>query len=749
MTKKLYSLALMCLLVLTASAQSAATIVADPADGSTVDKLSQVTITFEGATTVDNGSKAGSITITSDKGYSAGCTLGYGAADNQMVVSFTEVTEDATYTLTFPEDAFTAEGATIPAFTLTYKIGAEVAQGLQLTPNGGQVTWLTDIAVVAAEAPTKGLNSVWNATEVPTLTGPDGEQVVFDGNSVYDSNAGYSTYHITPRLLITKPGDYTLTIPDGYFYYYDDSYQQVNMPGTTVTYNVTVGQQETFTAVPSKDVPVSTFQTLTITFPNATIVTANSSASIVLYQNAETWKGSASLSYNWTFEGNTMAYSSYSPIIDAGHYTMNFPEGCLLLDGVPSAPFMVEFDIVENEPLNMVVTPAQDATVDGILNSAVITFPDVDDVTYNPGSITLYKQNDDDWRSIASAYGIDTTVKQDDGKTFVVNFPGIAVESGTYKIAVPKNLFTTGERFNAETEVVFSYNAPVPASFEVTPAADSELDRIQNFTLTFAGDDEVTVNTAYSSATVQLYKGVPHKNEYGYLSGGTQLASVSLSAIQKTEGTKGEFTFTFTTPGVEKGDYALIIPAGIFIVGDKTFNKTDTLVYHATGNGLDKVEITPSAPVQKLKSITLTYVNETSVVFQNNYASTMLYMVNPDASYDTYKEGIYAYESTYGGYVSIDADQPNKLNIELQNEYTEAGDYYISLYTSFLYMSDGTTPNTVNTFHFTVDPTATGISDVQKNAAATGRIYTVSGVEVKDMNRPGLYILNGKKVVKK
>ena len=749
MAKKLYSIAFLCIFMLTATAQNTVNIVADPVDGSTVEKLSKVILTFEGASSADKGSAATSITITSDGSYSAGCTLDYGENDNQMVVEFTEVTEKGTYTLTFPENAFNVSGATIPAFTLTYKIGEDTPEGLLLTPNGGNVTWLTDIAVVAAAAPTKSLYAAWDATQKPTLTGPNGESIVIDGNSIYDAAAGYSTYHFSPRLLITTPGEYTLTIPDNYFYYSDESWNNIYLPGTTATYQVATGQQQTFTSVPAKDTPVSQFQTLTITFPDATTVTNNSSASITLYRDATTWVGGGSLNYNFTYEGNTMSYSTYQPVIDAGHYTMNFPEGCLLIDDQPNAPFMVEFDIVENEPLNIAITPAQDANIEGILNAAVITFPDETAVSYNPGTISLYRVTDTGNVTIASAYGEQTTVKQDDGKTFIVNFPGIATESGTYKISIPKNLFTTGERFNAETEVTFNYTAPEPAAFEVTPAADSELNRIQSFTITFAGDDDVTVNTAYNSASIVLYKGIPHRNEYGYLTGGSQLSSVALSNIQKTEGTKGEFTFTFSTPGIEKDDYALIIPAGIFLVGNKNFNMTDTLIYHATGNGLDKIVASPSYPVRKLKNIRLTFVNETSVVFQTNYASASFYMVNPESSYNTYKEGIYGYENTYGGIVTIDEKFPNRLNIELKDEYTDPGQYYIELSSYFLYMSDGTTPNTVNKIFFTVDPLATGINDMQNNQKADAPIYTINGVEVKAMNRPGLYIQNGRKVIKK
>lgn len=751
MTKRLYSLALMCLVWLAASAQSAVSIVADPADGSVVEKLSQVTITLNGASEADLGSKANSITISSDKSYQAGCTAAYGNESNQIVVSFSEVTAEATYTLSFPDNALTADGSPVSAFTLTYTIGSAAQDGLKLTPAGGSsVTWLTDIVVAYAADETKSLSYNTYSGDQPYIENADGEKLAVDISSVWDNQAGRSTYHIMPRLLITEAGQYKLVIPEGYFGYYDESYNKVALPGAEAIYSVSPGEPQAFSSEPSKDQAVSQFQTLTITFPGAKEVKSNSSASIVLYQNAETWKGSASLSYNFTFADNTMTYSVYQPIIDGGHYTMNFPEGCVLIDGQPNAPFMVEFDIVEPTPLSMVITPAQDAAVEGILNSAVISFPEEEDVTYNPSTIALYRVTENGDLSIASAYGEATTVKQDDKKTFVVSFPGIATESGTYKIKITKNTFAVADRYNADTTVTFSYTAPEAATFEVTPARDSQQDRLQQFTISFAGDDDVTVNTALTSANILLYKGVPHKNEYGYLQGGTQISSLPLSNIVKTEGTKGEFTFSFTTPGVEKEDHALIIPAGIFLMGNKTFSQTDTVIYHVTGNGLDKIEVTPSQPVQKLKEFSFTFVNETSVVFQSSYASTSLYKVNPENTYDDYKEGIYGYESNWGGLMAIDEAQPNKVNVTLQNEYTEAGEYYISLSTYTFYMSDGQTANTVNKISVTVDPLATAITDVQQQRQATeGRIFNAAGVEVKSMSRPGLYIQNGKKVVKK
>ena len=723
-----------------------AEIVADPVNESTVESLSSVTLTFNGATTVDEGTKASDITITSDKGYSAGCSLDYGDEDNQMIVSFTEVTEPATYTITFPENAFSAEDAIVPAFTLTYTIAAPQQAGLALTPAAGNVTWLTDIVVDYTDLPEgKYLYINSAAKNKPYILTPDEKKVAVDSKRIWTGGSVY-VCHLYPRQLLSEAGEYTLVIPDSVFYYQDDSWNNVYVSGTNAKYNVAAGQTQEFTSVPSKDTPVSRFKTVTITFPNATTVASasNSSLGIVLYRNFETWVTEPYFTYN----GNEMSFTNFSEIIDAGHYSLNFPDGCLLIDGEPNAPFMVEFDLVENEPLNMAVTPAQDAAVEGILNSATITFPDETDVTYNSNTISLYRIEGEKEISVGSAYGAATTVKQDDGKTFKVTFNGMATKTGTYKIKIPKNLFATADRFNAETEITFTYTAPAAPTMVVTPAEGAELDRVQTFTVTFPDVENVTVNTALSGS-LTLYKGVPYYNEYGYIVA-TSHSTATFASITAVEGKTNEFTFSFSNPGIEAGDYTLTIPAGVFLVGNTTFNATDTLTYTATGNGLDKIVATPSQPVPYLQDITLTFTNETSVMFQTAYASVSFYKVNPGQTYGTYKESISAQETTYAGRATIDEYRPNRINIKLKNSYTEEGEYYIDLTTYFLFMSDGKTPNTVNKIYFTIDPLATAIDGVQsKEAAGNDRIYTIGGTEVKSMNQPGLYIKNGKKVIKK
>ena len=88
--------------------------------------------------------------------------------------------------------------------------------------------------------------------------------------------------------------------------------------------------------------------------------------------------------------------------------------------------------------------------------------------------------------------------------------------------------------------------------------------------------------------------------------------------------------------------------------------------------------------------------------------------------------------------------------MELLNEYTEEGEYYISLTSYYLFMSDGVTPNTVNKFTFKVDPSVpTGVEEVKSGIETNQRVYTINGMEVKEMNRPGLYIKGGKKVIKR
>lgn len=738
MTKKYLSMALTCLMMLAGavSAKAQVSITADPADGSRVEKLSSVTLTFTGAGTVDYGSKANSLTITSDKGYNAGCTLSYGDTDEQMVITFTEVTEDADYTISVPENAFDATNGTIPAFELHYTIGAAQPE-ISLTPAAGEVKWIDQI--IFNYPVEKSLNADTYNGGKATLTASDG--TVQELTPIYNWKIGNGKYTLGVPRLVTKAGEYTVTIPNDLFYLYDENYNKVYIPGGEFKYNVTGAGLTKVVTTPSAEVPVTQFNAFTIEFPDYTTITKNSTAGVYLYREGKsTYESNISMDYNIQAEGNKLVYkNNYTTIIEPGHYYMTFPEACVLLgeEQTPSTPFLLEFDVVEPEDVNIVITPAEGAEV-SMLNHAIISFPDNDDVTLNSSSnVYLYRilENGEE-RSVGGAYGSANILKIDD-KTYDARFSNFATVDGQYKIVLTKNSFTVGTGFNQEVVVNVTFKAlPAPA-MTISPVAGTVMDKIQKFTVTFP--EETVVKPSNKTTTLYVGSELIDNGWGGY----TNSQAGNTSTYKAVEGTTNSFEFTLSDAAINAGDYLLVIPVGAFIIGEDEHNFSGAFqaVYTATGEGLDKIEVYPAVAVKALKEMSITYINETSIVFQSEYPSMSLYKVNNEQSWDDYQE----YVGAQG--LSIDG---NKLNITLSTEYTDAGEYYVDINKWSFYLSDGVSTPTPQKVYWTVDPNAepTGIETISATNG-NNRIYNVNGMEVKAMNKAGLYIVNGKKYMVK
>lgn len=744
MVKRFYSFALLCVLTVVGalSANAQITITADPADGSTVEKLSSVTVNFAGAGAIDFGSAANNVTITSDKGHNAGCTLSYGDTDEDMVISFTEVTEQATYTINCPANAFNADKGTVPAFTLTYTVKTAPSGAVTLTPAAGNVPYLFDLVYNNSEV-TGSVNADTYNGGKPTCTTPSGDVVGIQ--CIYDWQIGDGKYRMQLNKLCVEPGVYTVNIPDDLFYQYDANYQKVSLPGGEFTYTVEGATLTNVKSTPSMETPITMFNAMRIEFPGYTAITKNSTSTVYLWKEGEaTAKKSWSMDYNMSVDGNALTYTdNYNQLIEPGHYYITFPEACVLLgeEQTPCTPFVVEFDIVEPEDVNIVLTPGDGDNVT-MLNHVLINFPDADEVTLNSSSsVNLYLVDGENERSIANAYGSASILKIDD-KTYDARLNGLATKAGQYKIVLTKNSFAVGTGFNQEVVAYVNFTEPELPAMTITPAAGSTLDKIQKFIVTFPDEAVVKVNEKLGNKTTTLYAGSELiDNGWG---GYTNQQKGNTSTYTLVEGTTNSFEFTLSDAAIEAGDYLLSIPAGIFLMGDDehSYNAAAQYVYTATGNGMDKIVAYPSAPVKSLKQVSVEYVDETSIMLQTEYTSFSWYKVNTEQSWDDYKE----YISANSGAVTVDG---NKLNITLSEEYTEEGTYYIEITKWSLYLSDGVTTPTPQKVYWTVDPNAveTAIQNVENNAAQ--RIYTVNGVEVQSMNKSGIYVVNGKKVMVK
>ncbi len=736
MAKTIYSMALLCLLMVWGSNVSAQTsMTALPESGTTLKELSEVVLTFNQASTTDLGAKAADATITSDKDYNAGVTIEYGETENQMKLTFNKLTEEANYTIQVPAGAITADGQDVGAFTLNYTIGEE--KQATLTPEPGEVKWLSTLIYHYPAGTT--LNNVYGAKPA-TIEGPDGFRTVLIPEFNYQ--IGPDKYTLRLARIASQAGEYTVTIPDSLIKYTNTSdWSTVYLPGGTFKYNVSGGGLTQTSVTPAE--AISAFDAFSVTFPDYDSISKNPDLMPNIYimkEGQDNQVASFSMNYNITAKGNVISYKNqYSKLIDPGHYYMAFPEGCLLLGEAqePCSPFMVEFDIVEPEPVNIVLTPADGSKVN-MLNQVLIQFPDNDDVTMNSGAQVSLSRIKEDGTSISvgGAYG-SSSIEMMDSKTYCAHFSGMAIEDGTYVITLNRNSFTVGTGFNQEVTATIEFTAPELAEPVLDPANQAVLDKIQHFTVSFPTETVVKLNTYLNNKTVYLYKGAElTDNGYGGI-GNSQVATAN--NFTAVEGSTNSFTFSLSSAAIEAGDYTMVFPAGVFLMGEDehSFNAAAEFHYTATGNGVDKIEVTPSVPVAALSEVTITYINETAIFAQNQYLGFSLYKVNPEQAWDDYQ-----------GYTSNVKIEGNQCTITLDKEYTEAGEYYIDITNWSFYLSDGITSSTPQRVTFTIDPNAaTGINEVSSDQAKKVA-YNLAGQRVAP-NTKGLVILNNKKYINK
>jgi hypothetical protein len=194
-------------------------VVADPADGSTVDVLSTFTVTFPDEQFVGCGpSLTGSIYVTDETGATvSGAYLSFDmeAPLNQMIVNISKpISEDGTYTVNFRDNAFLFGengDSGSKAFTLTYKVGTGVSsEHVVADPaTGSTVSSLSKIYVTFTDTDECGIN---NYNHDITVTDAEGN-VVTNAAFEIDMEADLNVLVIALDQEITADGVYTINVP--------------------------------------------------------------------------------------------------------------------------------------------------------------------------------------------------------------------------------------------------------------------------------------------------------------------------------------------------------------------------------------------------------------------------------------------------------------------------------------------------------------------------------------------------------
>ncbi len=255
---------------------------ASPADESTVESLSTITLTSDepifGVTTPITAYNR-----AERKSYTGKLTVSKAKANEAIITFDEEITAKGDYTVDIPEgvvgdktwyDNDYQTGTCNPYMTLYYTVGEATPAGDLFTTDpeaGSTVSELKVINLFVGD----GTSNYTASNGKVTLTAPNGD-VLFSGDPElimddYDSwDEIVYRYRITLDEAATAEGTYTLTIPDGYFV--DDSYDEV--AGTTLTW--TIGGGDTpepvslITTDPEAGSTVSSLQKITISVGDGT-----------------------------------------------------------------------------------------------------------------------------------------------------------------------------------------------------------------------------------------------------------------------------------------------------------------------------------------------------------------------------------------------------------------------------------------------------------------------------------------------
>ena len=302
---------------------------ADPANGSTVDALSHIKITFKDHSSIGNGmivvKKDGEQIGKIDASYDDDWDNDY---DFHIYYS---AEKPGVYTFEIPEGYFVTGGSNAPAFTLTYTVGSGSQGGDDFfttdPANGSTVDALSHIKITF-----KDHSSIGNGMIVVKK---DGEQIGKIDASYDDDWDNDYDFHI--YYSAEKPGVYTFEIPEGYFVIGGN-----NAPAFTLTYTVGNGGgavTSDWKTDPADGSTVTSLKTIHVWNTTVSAMAGGSGKITVKRDGVELEKISDA---NYGEDLNELIISTSVEYTEDGTYTFEVPEG-FFLDGSGNALPAVTF----------------------------------------------------------------------------------------------------------------------------------------------------------------------------------------------------------------------------------------------------------------------------------------------------------------------------------------------------------------------------------------------------------------------
>ncbi len=377
---------------------------------------------------------------------------------------------------------------------------------------------------------------------------------------------------LSARAPITEEGNYKLNVSG-------DTYLIDGRPGQDLEFTYEVVKSEDNNGIVANPAPgeIETLEEMTITFTEAETVAWDASAYNTANAPLVKWNGEVVAHSNvFTADGNKLVLrfpeqsnkGSYQVVIAAGSYTV---------DGQPGAELTFDYTInVTLDPIT--VTP--EVNVVPSLQFFSLRFNDAKGVSVNesletPDLPTLAIETEPGvWNTVHHFYNIQATGNL---LGFSTNDP--IVEPGYYRLTVPGNCYFVDGFPGEDLEFFFTVTGPASA-LDITPAPGN-VDEIDNISINF-GEAEVAWNLeGLTTATA------PYYTRNGVVEGHFTNLTVSES---------NTLVLTPTIPIVAKGNYQVVIPAGLYTV-DGVFGSELTIDYTISYEGW-MMTVNPAAEIQ-------------------------------------------------------------------------------------------------------------------------------------------------------
>jgi hypothetical protein len=518
------------------------------------------------------------------------------------------------------------------------------------------------------------------------------------------------------------------------------------------------GSVQDYTVTPTANAKgtVGTISPIVLTFTNATKVEDNPSANYytqyayVEYQSPRGGWGDVEIEP--TIEGNTITFTILDDVND-GTYTLTVPAGTYLLDGTENEDITV--NLTYANPYAYTVLPIDNASISEIM-PIVVTFTNAEEVKENPKA---------DWGTQYARveYYIPKTNTYEDTEYEVAVEDNVItltlsgnLNDGTYVVTIPAGTYLVDGKENPEIVSTFTYANPL--SYTTSPIANAYATSISPITVTFTNAEEVTENEAADNWTsVEYYnsrRGVWIESVIDELNLEGNTISIELDAHDQIPG-KFRVTIpagTYLVDGKENPeiiftfDYNQVIDVTVSSVGYATFFSEYTTAIPLG------VEAYVGALSADNTTLTLTAISE----YIPAYTAVVLKAEEGDYKFATTTETVEAIEvndlqGTYSEsstkdvegqvYILSHTDGENVGFYKYEGETLAANKAYLVL------PANSAAPVVRFNFGEGTD-NVSGIESIEAENAGVARIFDLQGRSLRQAPQKGMYILNGRKVIR-